>query len=297
MILILSIGAHEVISGSIKIGALMALLSIGSSLLPAVSSLAMVAIPINEAKVAFDRMFEMVGLESEDNFGSTSIVTIDRIDIQDLLFRFPGHKPLLQSLNLLLERGKILALMGESGCGKSTFCQILEQFYKIEKGSILVNSQIEMNTIPLNIWRSKVASVPQEITIFDGTVLDNICLDYNPSNREECTLYLRNIGLESLFLKFPHGFMTFVGESGINLSGGQKQLVAIARALYKKPHLLILDEATSAMDRKTEAIVLNILKQLSPNLLLVFCTHRSQFLIDFADEVLILDSGTLHNQN
>lgn len=137
-----------------------------------------------------------------------------------------------------------------------------------------------------------VACVPQPVKIFNGTLLDNICLGNALEEGDAVVQFCQQTGFHDYFMKLPQNYLTLVGEEGINLSGGQQQLVGLARALYRKPQLLLLDEATSALDRHTESFVLSLLDRLKADMSIVMVTHRSQS-VRVADRVYFMENGVL----
>ncbi|MBP6755502.1 MAG: peptidase domain-containing ABC transporter [Bacteroidia bacterium] len=274
-----------------KLGELMAVLGISGSLLPSVANLALISIPINEAKIAFSRMFEFASIEKEKEEG-IEISSIENINITNLSFRFAGRKELFSNLNIQIEKGKLIAIVGESGSGKSTLGQVLQRFYPFDKGEILVNNQFQLSEIELKKYRDLIGVIPQEITIFNGSVVDNILIG-KTENPENLILFLQEYGFEPYFKQLPQGLNTLLGEEGVNLSGGQKQLIALARALYKKPQLLILDEATAAMDRNTEQFTIDLLQKVKQNCGIFFISHRLNMLKNIADTIYILENKTI----
>ena len=293
LVSILVYNAIQVLNGTLLLGELMAILSMVGSLLPSVLNLALISIPINEAKVAFARMYNFTAIPPEQEEGE-NINTIDRITLENVSFRFIGRKPILHHLSLQINKGEIVAVVGENGCGKSTLANLLLQFYPPDEGVIYINQQYPLNTIATKSYRSKVAYIPQEVAIFNGNVLDNILLG-TPCKAEDLLAFLSEYGFDTYFNQFPQGLTTQLGEKGVNISGGQKQLIAFARALFKKPQLLILDEATSAMDRHTEAFVHRILNQIKRDSLTLFISHRLHSLQHFADRICILENGTVRH--
>jgi ATP-binding cassette, subfamily C, bacteriocin exporter len=281
----------QVFNKEIKLGELMAILGIVGSLLPSIANLALISIPINEAKIAFNRMYEFASMDKEPEEGTT-ISEIQRITVQGLSFRFAGRSELFKNINLNIERGKLVAIVGESGCGKSTLGQILQRFYPFEKGGIKVNNEFELNDIELKSFRNLIGVIPQEITLFNGTIIDNILLG-DTVTPETFIDFITQYGFTDYFNQLPQGLGTIVGEEGINLSGGQKQIIALARVLYKQPQFLILDEATSAMDRNTEKFSMELLEKIKPNCAIFFISHRLNTLKSIADEIYVLEDKTI----
>jgi ATP-binding cassette subfamily B protein len=281
----------QVFNKEIKLGELMAILGIVGSLLPSIANLALISIPINEAKIAFNRMYEFASMEKEPEGGQT-ISEIENITVRNLSFRFAGRKELFKNINLNIERGKLVAVVGESGSGKSTLGQILQRFYSFENGSVKVNNEYELVDIELKSFRNLIGVIPQEINIFNGTVLDNILLG-DTVMPETIMEFITQYGFVDYFNQLPQGLATIVGEEGINLSGGQKQIIAFARVLYKQPQFLILDEATSAMDRNTEKFSMELLDKIKPHCAIFFISHRLNTLKNIADEIYVIENKTI----
>lgn len=286
---ILSYTSYQVYHKQMLLGELMAILGIAGSLLPSITNLALVSIPINEAKIAFNRMFEFTSIEKEEQ-GGIVIESFDLLAIKNLSFRFAGRSQLLKDLDLVIKKGKITAVVGESGSGKSTLGQILQKFYSFEGGTITINNKVSFKEINMSYWRSLVGVVPQEITIFNGNVFDNILLG-KEDKPESVMHFCQEYGFEGFIKVFPQGYATILGEEGVNLSGGQKQIIALARVLYKQPQLLILDEATAAMDRKTEKFSIELISKLKDKMGILFISHRLETLKKYADTIYVLENG------
>jgi ABC-type bacteriocin/lantibiotic exporter with double-glycine peptidase domain len=280
-----------VFNKEMKLGELMAVLGISGSLLPSIANLALISIPINEAKIAFNRMFEFASIEKEKEEGIL-IPTLQSIQIKNLSFRFAGRSELFSNINIEIEKGKLSAIVGESGSGKSTLGQILQRFYDYEKGEIIINRQHQLSKIDLENYRNLIGVIPQEITIFNGNVIDNILLG-KIETLENLNQFIQEYGFDFYFNQLPQGLATILGEEGINLSGGQKQIIALARALYKKPQLLILDEATAAMDRNTEQFTINLLQKVKKECAIFFISHRLNMLKNIADTIYIIENKTI----
>jgi ATP-binding cassette subfamily B protein len=270
-----------VLNKELKLGELMAILGISGSLLPSIGNLALVFIPINEAKVAFDRMYDFISVEKEFEEGE-NIDEINSIELKDISFCFAGRKPLFENVNLTLSKGTVTAIIGESGSGKTTLANILQKFYSWNHGQVIVNDKIELQNIAMQSWRSQMGVIPQEVHIFNGNVLYNIVLDEN-CNNELLQEIINQYNLTEFILNLPNGLMTLVGEEGVNLSGGQKQIIGLLRVLYRQPQLYILDEPTAALDKNTEKLVISILEKLKVNSIILLITHRLSLIDHIAD--------------
>lgn len=284
-----------VFSGAMTTGELMAVIGITGTLFPAVASLALVMIPINEAKVAFDRMYEVVEAGEEETLGDEVELPVHTLEVKDLAFRFVGRKRLFSDVSLKFETGTITSIVGESGCGKSTLCQVLERFYLPEEGSMTLDG-VAADEIPLAQWRSLVSFVPQQTYLYNGTVFENICFGTPVKDPEEILSFCRKYGFDAFISELPNGLGTLVGEEGINLSGGQAQLVSFARALYKPSKILILDEMSSAMDRRTERHICKLLQQLRKDHIIILVTHRLETARTLSDNIIVMEGGAIRAQ-
>jgi ATP-binding cassette, subfamily C, bacteriocin exporter len=285
----------EVMGTRMTQGELMAIITLSSTLLPSVLNLALVSIPLSEAKVAIERMFEFTQLKAEEaqTDEKEDFPVITRIELKDISFRFPGQKLLLKEIGLEIRKGMIVALVGESGSGKSTIVNILMRFYQPESGLIMVNDHFTLEDIPLGRWRKTVGLIPQEVHIFNGTVLENIIPDPDETKIAKLIRLTTEFGLEPFVKSLPLGFATLTGEEGIKLSGGQKQVIAFMRAMFYEPEILIVDEGTSGMDRDTESLILETLLRLKNSVGILLVTHRINILKKISDITYLLEGGTI----
>lgn len=284
-----------VIGSKMTQGELMAILSLSSTLLPSVMNLALVSIPLSEARVAIERMFEFTRLKSESE-GLTAPVDeplIRQISLNKISFRFPGQKLFLSDINLEVKKGEIIALVGESGSGKSTLVNILMRFYLPESGSIKVNDSLDSDRISLEKWRRSVGLIPQEVHLFNGTLLENILPEPDEEKINKLIRLTAECGLESFVNSLPLGFATLTGEEGVKLSGGQKQIIAFLRALIHEPEILLIDEGTSGMDRDTEMLILDLLKRIRGRMGVLIVTHRINLIKRLCDRIYILENRTI----
>ncbi|MEQ8556357.1 MAG: peptidase domain-containing ABC transporter [Cyclobacteriaceae bacterium] len=278
--LVFAAGVWFMLQSQLQLGELMAILTITGSMIPSLAGLVTANIQLQEAKVAFNRMHELASMNAEVQGGGHVIqpngTDQSSLQINDLSFAFPGSGPLLKELNLEIPSGKIVALFGYIGSGKSTLVELIQRNYSLDQGDLLINGNSSAD-YDLTAWRKQIGVVSQSEKIFNTTVLDNISLSNNPNDIIQCEKEIRDTYIGKLLSGLPQGLLTICGEEGSNLSGGQKQLVAIVRAIYKKPSFLILDESTSEMDQHTEQNVLNYLKKIAEeeNMGILFSTPYS----------------------
>lgn len=292
---LLGIGSWLVFSQNMTIGSLMAILGITTVFFPAIASLSFANIYLQGAKVAFDRMFEFTSIDTEFSQATNSEINykIDfkTLELKDLSFRFPGRKQILKKINLHLKKNEIVAILGENGGGKSTLLNILQSFYEIEQGEIKINNQ-NLCDIPKPLFRDSIGVVPQHVSVFNGTLIENLIFGAENSSPKTCMEFCKETGFEKYFTSFPQGYETLLGEEGINISGGQRQLIGLCRALLKQPSLLLFDEPTAAMDMDTENFVLSAINQYRHRCGVLLVTHQLK-LANMADKVYILQSGVI----
>lgn len=295
--LLLADSSWLVLSDRLLIGEMMAILSIALGMIAAIGRLILTNIQVQEARVAFNRMYEFAGLETERREGlmsSNDRWSVNTLCIKNLSFRFAGKKALLENINLNLEKGKLTVLMGEVGSGKSVLLRLLQKFRDYEGGQILINEEKELKSITASDWRTAIGVVPQEVKIFSGTLLDNITLGNFMEEAEKAVEFCKTLGFDQFFEALPQDYLTILGEEGVNLSGGQRQLVGLARALYNNPAVLLLDEPTAAMDRKTEGFVIELLRKLKADKIILMVSHRRNF-DGLADNIFVMENGSMRN--
>lgn len=285
-----------VFQGVMTIGAVMAITQMIGMMMASASEIAIVNITLQEARVALDRMQEFTTLPAEYDPAieatKPQLTDFQSLEVEEVNFRFTGRPILLKDISLDVKKGEIIAILGESGCGKSTLLQILQRFYEAESGTVLVNNQ-PLEGIAIPTWRNLLGVVPQDIKLFNGSLYDNILMsDITEAEIEKVNTFFQEYGFDQYFEKFPYGYNTLLGETGVNISGGQKQLVGLARALYHQPQLLLLDEATAAMDRYTERSILQLLERLRPEMGIIMVTHRSRAAA-IADRIYIIENGEI----
>jgi subfamily B ATP-binding cassette protein HlyB/CyaB len=197
-----------------------------------------------------------------------------RLQIKGLAFRYAENLPYLyRDLNLAIEPGRCIALMGPSGSGKSTLAKLMQGFYLPSDGAILIDDR-DIRHFSANELRQHYGVVPQETILFSGTIYDNLVLANAHATFEQVIQACKLAEIHDTIEKLPEGYQTAIGEHGVGLSGGQKQRIAIARALLKRPKILIFDEATSSLDEATAESFAKTVNQLRGKVSMLFIAHQ-----------------------
>ncbi|MBB4189597.1 ATP-binding cassette subfamily B protein [Sinorhizobium terangae] len=246
---------------------------------------------VQDAFIAADRLFEIFDIEPASG-GSIDATKCDLGDIhlENITFRHGAQPELFQDLSVTFRQGEMTAVVGESGSGKSTLAALLQNVYPLASGRIRIGPSAlqDLSTVSL---RKIVAAVPQAVDVFSGSVIQNIALGEFEPDIEKIQQICAKIGLLETIERWPGGFQAYLGENGVRLSGGEKQRLGLARALYRDPEILILDEATSSLDSVAEASVLRVVEELRrADKTIVVIAHRLST-IRSADKIVVLDKG------
>ncbi|MDT0621429.1 peptidase domain-containing ABC transporter [Croceitalea vernalis] len=252
---------------------------------------------IQNALIAADRLFEILDLEQEETGEKLELTSekIGDIKFEKVNFSYGTRVEVFKEFNLEIKKGEITAFVGESGSGKSTLVSLLQNIYPINNGSIKIG-KTDLQYIDNESLRKLVAVVPQKIDLFAGNVIENIAVGELEPDMEFLIEICTNIGILDFIESLPNGFATYLGENGAALSGGQKQRIAIARALYKRPEILVLDEATSSLDSGSESFVQKVVNQLrEKNKTIIIIAHRLSTVVN-ADTIIVLEKGEVVEQ-
>ena len=247
---------------------------------------------LQEGMSGYSRFYELINESEETDNGKTELSEVSgHIRFENVSFGYGDNitadKLVISGLNLDIPAGKTLALVGPSGGGKTTLCNLIPRFYNISGGKITLDG-VDISDISLNSLRSNIGIVSQNVFLFDGTVRENIAYGKEVSE-EELILAAKRANIHDFICTLENGYDTEVGERGVKLSGGQKQRIAIARVFLKNPKLLILDEATSALDNATEMQIQASLEELSRGRTVIVVAHRLST-VKGADEIVVLDT-------
>jgi len=285
-------------NGSLPGGEAIVLFILVATIVVSINRLATANTQLQEVRIAFNRIYDFMIIKPE-NFNDPIPALQDRfsfeedfrLKIKNLSFRFPGRRQLLRGISLRVKVGEVIGLTGGSGSGKSTLIQILQKLYKPESGKIEVNS-IDLEKIPTAQWRKIVGVVPQHIKIFNNNLLYNLTLSENPDDVDAAIEFCQYYGFDQYFEAFPQGYLTPLGDNGANISRAQRQLVGLARTLFQKPRLLILDDCLTSIDSRMERFVLSLLTKLRSSTAVILVMNRLKF-NQHIDRIYILQNNEL----
>lgn len=280
--------------GALRAGEMIAILQLAGILMQTIILIVLASMRIQDTAIAMEPSQAQTEADSPAHIHPRRppVVFFYNLIIQEMAFRFPGRKWLLKDISLHLKKGEIVTLSGDSGQGKSTLLQVLQKSYPYGGGTVRING-IDLESIETPAWHRMIGVVSQDTVVFGGTVLANICLDSATEQIRKVRQFCRDYGFDSYFESLPQSYMTVLGPGGLTLSGGQKQLLALARCLYADPQLLLLDEPTSAMDTKAEQFVISVLQQYRQQAGILIISHK-EALTGIADKVFLLEKGRTH---
>lgn len=292
--LVMFYGNHLIISGQMTAGSFASFVTSLLLLYKPVKDLGRTLTDLQTTFVALGRVFELFDLvpniKNKENAIKMNGLK-SAIDFEHVYFEYEENTPVLKDFNLHVNKDETIALVGNSGGGKSTIVNLLPRFYDIQKGSIKFDG-IDIRDLEIESLRDNISFVFQDNFLFSGTIKDNILMGKETATEEEIQAVIKLAHLDEFLSTLENGIDTYVGERGASLSGGQRQRVAIARAMIKNAPIVILDEATSALDNESEAIVQKALDNLMQNKTVFVIAHRLST-INNADRIAVINEGEL----
>ena len=297
---ILIVGGRQAINGEIEIGVLVGFIAALNGFFDPIGQLSQVYTTYQSGMAALDKIFELLDEAPQltDRPGAIELERVrGEIRFDGVSFRYrtdEGTKLALDDVSLVVPPGQTVALVGATGAGKSTFAKLVARFYDPTEGRILVDGH-DLRDVRARSLRSQMGIVPQEAFLFSGTIRDNLAFGRADATSADVEAAARAVGAHDFISALEHGYETQVGERGIQLSAGQRQLVAFARALISDPRILVLDEATSNVDIHTEGRIEEGMRRLLAGRTAIVIAHRLST-IRRAGHIVVLDHGGIAEQ-
>lgn len=291
---VLGVGTYLINSGEMTAGSFASFVTSLLLLYKPVKTLGNTLTGIQNIFVAMGRVFELFDLEPKikDTANAVELKGFDKeIKFEDVCFEYIPNQPVLKNINLTIPKNETLAIVGNSGGGKSTLVNLLPRFYDIKSGAITIDGK-DIKNFTIKSLRQNISMVFQDNFLYTGTIKDNIMMGNPDATTEELMSAIKSAHLEDMIQELPEGLETELGERGLTLSGGQRQRVAIARAMLRNAPIVILDEATSALDNESEAIVQKAMDNLMQNKTVFVIAHRLST-IKNANRIAVINEGEL----
>ncbi len=293
IIVILWYGTHLCQKGIISFADLLVFYYLADMFIKPVENLINLQPQIQTAVVAAERMNDVTDSPTEqvsiiDNVKKYSF---DNVEFKNVSFRYGNRPPVLTNINIKVKKGEKIAIVGESGCGKTTIAKLLLSFYSANHGNITINGE-DISNIPKSVIRNNIAYVSQDTFMFSDSIVNNILIGNKKAENENVKRICSKCCIENFTDKMPFGYYTALEENGKNISVGQKQRVAIARALLKNPDILIMDEATSNLDSITEIEIRNTIDSLCKDKACIIIAHRMET-IKNCDYIYVMENGNI----
>ncbi len=288
---VIYMGGKEVIEGNMTVGAFFAFSAALFMLYTPIKRISNLYNQAQDAVVANERMFELLHSEPKIKSGKVKLTEqIKNLSVMKSSLKY-GSKEVLKNISIGVDRGESIALVGDSGAGKSSLINLLVRFYDPSEGEIIINDKYNLKELTLDSFHQKVAYVTQRIYIFNDTIAENVAYG-QAFNELKVKDALKKAHALDFIEGLEDGIHSLLSENGNNLSGGQRQRIALARAIYKEPDILILDEATSALDNKSEALIQKALEALKPHMMTITVAHRLST-IEKSDAILVFKDGEI----
>jgi ATP-binding cassette, subfamily B, multidrug efflux pump len=294
IIAVLWFGKIEVQNGTVSVGEIVAIVNYAARITAAFSMFSWIIMVLSRSKASAERVEEVLNeeIDLQDSADSTleNEITNGKIEFRNVSFQFPNTNiPILQNLTFSIEAGETVAVLGATGAGKTAMFQLIPRLYDVTGGEVRIDGK-NIKELKLKSLREKIGYVPQEALLFTGSIKENLAWGKEDATQDEMAEASSNAQIHETIEKLPNKYETLLGQKGVNLSGGQKQRLSIARALIKKPKILLLDDSTSALDLKTEAKLLDAISKYKCTTIVI--TQKISTAKE-ADKILLLEDGTL----
>lgn len=294
---VLWFGGHEVKTGGVKVGGVVAIVNYGTRITAALTIVSMILMVFSRFKASGQRIVDVLNTEvdllNSSDADAALHIKEGHVEFRNVSFQYPETSaPVLKDINFKAEGSSTIAILGATGSGKTSLFQLIPRLYDVDRGAVLIDGH-NIRTMKIESLRKEIGFVPQESLLFTGTIAENIAWGKEDATLEEIMEAAKNAQIHETIMSFPQGYDTRIGQKGVNLSGGQKQRISIARALVRKPGILLLDDSTSALDLKTEGLLLEALSKYACTTFLI--TQKITTAMK-ADSILLLEDGELKEQ-
>ncbi|MBN9105814.1 MAG: ABC transporter ATP-binding protein [Propionibacteriaceae bacterium] len=295
-VVIAVVGGLMVTAGSMTVGGIQAFIQYSRMFTQPITSLASMANLLQSGVASAERVFEVLDAEEEtpDAQGSLPSPVSGRVAFEHVSFSYTAERPLITDLSLVAEPGSTVAIVGPTGAGKTTLVNLVLRFYDLQAGRITLDG-VDIASVPRNALRDEIGMVLQDTWLFGGTIRDNIAYGKAGATEEEILAAAKATYVDRFVHSLPDGYDTVINEEASNLSAGEKQLITIARAFLSDPSILILDEATSSVDTRTEVLVQRAMNKLRTDRTSFVIAHRLSTIRD-ADVILVMENGAIVEQ-
>lgn len=289
--LILSVGNYRLFSGVLDVGTLNQFTSYSNIVYEPLMQITQIPRVLSNFVTSLSKVLEI--MEEEPEIYDADVPDVHKIEgdvsVQNVVFGYDSYNPVLKNISVEVKKGEMIGIVGHSGCGKTTFINLIMRLYDPNEGSIKIDG-IDLRDMSQEALRSQMGVVLQETHLFSGSIRDNIRYAKPYATNEEVIAVARMANAHDFIMNLPEGYNTIVGEKGYSLSGGERQRIAIARALIHDPRILILDEATAALDTETEKLIQDAINKVTQGRTTFAIAHRLSTLRN-ADKILVLDHG------
>ncbi|MCD8143831.1 MAG: ABC transporter ATP-binding protein/permease [Oscillospiraceae bacterium] len=299
--LVLYFGGHMVLGGTLEVGNLSSIVTYIFNIMMSVMMLAMVLLQYVRASACAGRIFEVIdtkpAIQDGDGQASETTAPKGKVEFRNVRFKYQAAgsgDDVLSDINFVAQPGQVVAIVGGTGTGKSSLVNLIPRFYDVTGGSVLLDD-IDVREYPVEDLRQRIGMVLQNNVLFSGTIRENLLWGDGNATEEEIIQAAKDAQAYDFIMSFPDGFDTHLEQGGVNVSGGQKQRLCIARAMLRKPEVLILDDSTSAVDSATEALIRQSFRENLRNTTVIIIAQRISSVRE-ADQILVLDDGVIAGQ-
>ncbi|HIH72047.1 MAG TPA: ABC transporter ATP-binding protein, partial [Thermococcaceae archaeon] len=292
VVVVIAYGGYLASRGAVSIGIVVAFIQYAQRFRGPINNVMSMYDSLQSALAALERIYEVLDDENVEDYSGEAVERLrGEIEFRNVWFEYERGRPVLKGINISIPAGSKVALVGRTGAGKTTIANLIMRFYDPTRGRVLYDG-IDGREISRKSLRRRIGYVPQETYLFPGTVMENILIANPEASEEDVIRVCRQLGVHDFIMRLPKGYETDAGEAGKLLSVGERQLISLARAMLKDPDVVILDEALSSVDPKTERLVQDAMLKLMEGRTSIIIAHRLG-ITRFADKVVVVDGGKI----